>query len=517
MAKRGVHIALIYTMVGVGYIVASDYLLAELTHSMPVLVVLQAGIVKGLIFMVLSGLLFGYFLSRGEQKLAESRTQTMSLFESHPDPMWVVCESSETILDVNPAALALFEYTAEQFNNLRVADLSPKDQDGESQSRYINVAADVVTNNAIRKYQSATGKVIWASVRTSKITYNGQPAHLITGNDITTLIESWSDYRFADPTILKALQQLQLVADSIQDGYVFLDNSLVITSANQMFTSKSGLTIEDVVGTSLTEACQWLDTYALVNTVKATRETGLSGTLEAKHTSENEWFRIVVYPNSDGFTVFVRDITAEKSSEQRLRIEHERLMALISNTDSIIFTVDREQRLTLFNHKFAEAVFQDRPYPPMLGEYPQTLPLLSSILETWDEAVRIALKGQACTFEVQLHARSGQGRYKLMRLAPLVIETQIVGVGVVMQDIHDLRTSLERLRHTNAILSDIAQISSHQLRGPLSSIMTLLHLIDVDKISDQETKEVLQQLADISTDVDAILHQLVQKAQAIDA
>ena len=102
-----------------------------------------------------------------------------------------------------------------------------------------------------------------------------------------------------------------------------------------------------------------------------------------------------------------------------------------------------------------------------------------------------------------------------MRMAPLIAEETIVGVGIVMQDVHVLRVSLNQISRSNTILSDIAQVSSHELRGPLSSIMSLLNLIDPANLDSDANIEVLRQLRAISTDVDAIVHRIVTMTQAL--
>jgi len=113
-------------------------------------------------------------------KLKESEQRYSDLFHLSPLPMWVCDTESLQFLDVNLAAEHHYGYTAEEFLQLRVADITSEVYD-----------ADLVSNgNAgntkdIFKHKKKNGEVIYVSIRSNTIPYKGGKAELVLVNDVT--------------------------------------------------------------------------------------------------------------------------------------------------------------------------------------------------------------------------------------------------------------------------------------------------------------------------------------------
>ena len=65
-----------------------------------------------------------------------------------------------------------------------------------------------------------------------------------------------------------------------------------------------------------------------------------------------------------------------------------------------------------------------------------------------------------------------------------------------------------------AQLKEIAQISSHDLRGPVTSILGLINLFDPDKT--EENKQVIEYLTYATKELDEVIHTIVAKTLEAD-
>lgn len=515
MEKKAIWIAVAYIIASAAYIIISDSVLAALSDAGNVESVMMLSAAKGTVFVVLTGLIFGLLLNRSLKHSAVWQRRTLDLFQIHPDPMWIYDLQTLQILDVNNAALQLYGYERDEFIGMPIELLRPEEERERLREHLESLTESQSANSGLWRHQTKSGHAIWANIRSSIVETQGKNARLVVATNVSSMMGDWSEKRTIDTDVYQALQRLKIVADSIQDGFVFLNENYEILQVNPTFKNKVGNSNSHLIGRTLLDLTPWLQSRTLVPAFQGIRDTGKSGTTDVLNHELDEWYRLVIYPSSDGYTVFLRDITIEKSAERKLRIEHGRLTTLINNTDSLIFTVDRNRHLTLYNNSFAQIVLESRAYPPILGECPTDLQVFSPLHDTWDAVFDDVVNGATHSCEMLIGAKPSTQRYRLMRMAPLVAEETVVGVGIVMQDVHVLRTSLNQISRSNAMLSDIAQVSSHELRGPLSSIMSLLNLIDLNHLDHEANIEVLRQLRAISTDVDAIVHRIVTMTQAL--
>ncbi len=430
--------------------------------------------------------------------------------------MWVMDIETRKILDVNQAAIDRYGYSREEFLQLTADQLRPK-EDLERFLKHLQTHARTPTvASGLWRHITKNGTLLWANVRSSLLNYNGRMARLVASLDLTQMVGDWTEKRTVDPALFKVLQRLKIVAESIQDGFLFLNSNLEVMQVNPMVCRRAGVEEQQLIGKHLRELPEWMETSEIMTRIQAISDTGTSSSFECVDKRSGEWLRFIIYPNEDGYAIFLRDVTLEKAAQHRLELEHQRLEALINNTESLIFTVDLSDRLTLFNSRFADVVIASRRIPPMVGEQLQELPFSESFLEPWRKHVGLVHAGEQHAIEVYAPVIGTRQRYYIMRLNPIREGRLVVGISVVMQDIHELRTSLERVRKSNEVLQEVARISAHELRGPLTSIMSLLQMVEPEQSTNPHNAEILVELSSISTNVDDILHRLVAKTQSID-
>jgi tetratricopeptide (TPR) repeat protein len=98
----------------------------------------------------------------------------------------------------------------------------------------------------------------------------------------------------------------------------------------------------------------------------------------------------------------------------------------------------------------------------------------------------------------------------------------LIAIGVVLRSLYNQLNSnkqlakekmkhLERIKAQSTVLMDIAYVQSHEVRGPLSTIMGLASLFNYDDLSDPNNKELMEGISTVSHRLDKVITEMVIK------
>ncbi|MDB5012522.1 MAG: domain S-box protein [Daejeonella sp.] len=82
---------------------------------------------------------------------------------------------------------------------------------------------------------------------------------------------------------------------------------------------------------------------------------------------------------------------------------------------------------------------------------------------------------------------------------------------VAITDITEKKRAKMELTEQNQQLREIAQISSHDIRGPVASILGLINLFDQEHLNNEFNREVINWLNISAQELDQVIHTIVQK------
>lgn len=74
---------------------------------------------------------------------------------------------------------------------------------------------------------------------------------------------------------------------------------------------------------------------------------------------------------------------------------------------------------------------------------------------------------------------------------------------------------IRAIENQNKKLKDIAWHQSHVVRAPLSRMMGLINLLELPTMDERDRADVMQKLVDSAYELDGIIHQIVEKTQAV--
>jgi PAS domain S-box-containing protein len=124
------------------------------------------------------------------QLLKKSQQLYFDLFEFNPQPTWVYDLETLQFLDVNEKAINHYGYSKEEFLNMTIKDIRPKEQIPNMEASLRDFKAEKkLAGNRIFIHLKRNGSEIQVKIDSKIITYMNRRAAIIVATDITEEIE----------------------------------------------------------------------------------------------------------------------------------------------------------------------------------------------------------------------------------------------------------------------------------------------------------------------------------------
>lgn len=112
-----------------------------------------------------------------------------SLFQSHPDPMWIYDLETLRFLTVNDSAVLKYGYTRDEFLAMTIADIRPK-EDRTALEKNVAAVTEGRSASGVWRHCLKSGKVVHVDITGHTLTHEGRRAELIAARDVSRLIAS---------------------------------------------------------------------------------------------------------------------------------------------------------------------------------------------------------------------------------------------------------------------------------------------------------------------------------------
>jgi len=122
-------------------------------------------------------------LHRAYDEVRASESRYRLLFEHNPQPMWVYDETTLRVLAANPAALAFYGYSIDEFLSMTIAELRPVEDRGNF--RLHPAPASGPHYAGVRRHSTKSGRIVFVEIRSHGIQFDGRKARLAQATDVT--------------------------------------------------------------------------------------------------------------------------------------------------------------------------------------------------------------------------------------------------------------------------------------------------------------------------------------------
>ncbi len=204
-----------------------------------------------------------------------------------------------------------------------------------------------------------------------------------------------------------------------------------------------------------------------------------------------------------GAAVFVKDVTERKRFEEIIKSINANLRAILESTEDQIISVDKDYRYITFNQAHAKSMWQVFDNEIKAGDsLIEKLP--ADYAKLAKKVIKRSLAGESRTEEAtikhlifELSSNPIYDDHKKVKGAALFVRDitqrkqiestlKLLNIELTEQNIQlaaqeeELKTTLEELSERNFELDQLMYKTSHDLRSPLSSIMGLVNLANLD-------------------------------------
>ncbi len=288
----------------------------------------------------------------------------------------------------------------------------------------------------------------------------------------------------AEHKIKKSEEAYKLLLETINEGVMFIDNENIIQFANRKFLESTGYSSEDITGMNFSALFPESDPYHQKNIVAEILDKEDRREIRILHKSGKPvWFSVKGTPLMNekgvvGGTLLTHtEITERKKAEQAIRKKEKDYSNLIDTMNEGLVFLDTEGKLKFANNKFETLTGYSAT--TLLGhELPEKL-----LPVPVTEIMQAASEGERhFQYETQITQNSGDKLWCHVNCSLLEDESHSPsGILITWSDISVRKKTEARLTVAQRELNTFIYRSSHDLKGPLSSILGLINIFEKEE------------------------------------
>jgi len=316
----------------------------------------------------------------------------------------------------------------------------------------------------------------------------------------------------AQLSFISTLEERNTILESIGDAFFALDKDWIITYWNKEASKIFGVSASEMIGKSLLTyfgdalSPQIFDHYDTV--VNEKRPVHYERFFEPVQ----KWFEVSAYPSDNGVSVYLKDITERKKTQEAIRVSNERYdyVAKATNdsiwdwdlrTNKVVRSVDNFKKIFGYDAEAADAndeFWAAHVYPDDLARiHTERQKILADpSLDHWQDEYRF-LKADgtyAFVYDKGLIIRNEKG--EAIRMIGSIAD--ITERKRQEESLKQLNANLEQINNELAIsnqeLEQFAYVSSHDLQEPLRMVTGFLTQLE-KRYGDQLDEKARQYIA----------------------
>lgn len=325
----------------------------------------------------------------------------------------------------------------------------------------------------------------------------------------------------AEKALLSSEEQSRNILESITDGFFALDRDWRFSYVNRQAEYLLDRTPGDLLGKTIWEVYPGSVGSEFERAYRQAASERVASSFISFYPDHNRWYEAHAYPAADGITVYFRNVTDRKQSEQALRESEanartraEELAALMEITPAAIWIADDPQCHQMTANRTAYKLMRTAPgsvttATPADGSYPLPFKQFKNGQEILpqDLPMQKAIRtNQEVTDELEFVFEDGTVQFIYGKAVPLYdLAGLIRGVIAAFIDITPLK-QIEREReqilereqiareaaeNANRIKDEFLAVLSHELRSPLNPILGWSRLLQTGKLDKAKTAVAL--------------------------
>ena len=426
-------------------------------------------------------------------------------FSLNPDLMTIMHEKDSTIVDINRNVTEVLGFTREEVIGRTALDLNLWVNPEERQKFFKQYEKEGKISYET-KLRKKNGQEIYAWISSVRIQLFDEQFILTSIKDITARMQAEKIFQ----TVFRSSPDMMAIVRKKDD---------ILIDINDNVYDSIGFTREELIGRKAGELDIWFDPSEMVHAPEVSLADSIV-TYEArlKSKSGKEVFVLVsaslIEISGEPHVLYItKDITDRKRAEDKLRYSEANLAATISNTDTVIWSIDTHYKLIAQNEASCQYA---KKYFGKCIQIGESLDVFDDVVDEatkkyWDEKYKRVFSGEhvTCLYEKF-------NRYFDVSIKPIVDSEKVVGLTVFSVDITDRITreqqvvkNLEQLAEAEKRIGELKLMSLRSAMNP-HFIFNALNSIQFF-ISTNDSEQAIQYLSTFSMLIRGILNASAQK------
>ncbi len=447
-------IPVIYSVFGYSYIWISHTITFSTISDYQQINLLNSQTLLRLVFILFSSVILYFLIHSFHKKIQTGASTYLQLFHNHPHPMWVFDIATLRFLAVNEAAIVKYGYSQSEFLSKTIKDIRPNED-------LQRLAAEKSYKSGFNlsgtwRHQLKNGKVIDVEISTYTLNYEGHDAKLTLAYDVT---------------------------DRIKYEHQIIDFSNALEKRVEERTAELHQSLQEQA--SLTEE---LETY------------------NEELMSTNEQL------------VEAHEIISEQTENKIRQTEYRLEQVLQSVKDFVWAALVKEGILTM---EMMSPAVEDL-FGFSQEEYLQNPEIWFSVIAEEDQdKVRKMMSGVGrLPYEEMEYCirqpKTWQVKYVLSRIWVTKISKNVYQINGIISDVSERKKQeeeksslIKQLITQNNDLLQFSYIASHNLRGPVATLLGLINLVEKEE-SPSEIKAISRHLLYSARKLDEVIADLTK-------
>lgn len=303
--------------------------------------------------------------------------------------------------------------------------------------------------------------------------------------------------------------------------WIYDRSSLKFLAVNNAAISKYGYSSEEFLSMTIKDIRPPEDVSELLRHVKAVTSSFSNPKRAWRHLKKNGEIVYVnisghgiSYEGHDAELVMAHDVTIEVESRNKIAIAKENLDALINNISEDIWSIDASYNLLFANQSFISNKERNGLFIET-GSSIFSYERDESERKQWKAYYDKALNGESFSFIEFKNLPNRQPYCIEVKMSPIRNGGQIIGVACISNNIQDRFDEHERILEQNKNLREVISIASHDIRGPVATILGLINAFNKANPNDPFNFQIMQLITETAKNLDLVLHKLVDKSYAL--
>jgi PAS domain S-box-containing protein len=434
------------------------------------------------------------------------------LFEESPIPMWIYDDVSLKFLSVNAAAVNYYGYKREEFLRMTTHDIRPKEDVSTSVEIVKIPQLNSFYDSSRRRHIKKNGQVFYVQVYSHAVQFSGKAARVMWAMDINNRVLTELKNQELNLLVREHKTRLDDILSSINEVvWSYNADSHEVIYINSASATVYGYTPDELIGNNtimenmVYPEDKWNYKLALDNIANQGKAVFEYRILHKDGSVKYILNQAVLKESKTDAPSVINgiaiDITGLRTVEQALKANVAEMKTILESITDGFFAVDNKWEFTYVN-KESERLLEHKRNELIGKNIWKILPYTTG-LQFHQELHRAFDNHVSVHFEEYI-----QEKQKWFSVNAYPANE---GLAVYFRDITDEREYRIRIEERNKLLTDIAWIQAHKIRGPVANILGLSHLFNYENPTDPINREILDNLRVTINDLDEVIKEVVQK------